>query len=230
MFKLFRKNKDSLTDIDRVFLETVVNNLPEKYDYLKRQVHKDFIVGKERDLINGPGRYGLIVDGNYESQFSDKSKPQYFIIKDIRVWNKNKSAFERVELDIIEGMIMGYYLSCDSRELDLNKIDISWLKEKHFRDEDKEQLLSIVGQIDKDDLSKLDISSTFRIDIEQGAFYVIKNLEDGNYLAVNKKGEVYGLVHDPYTVEKIFDSVPIFVDALKNGSFSFDKYLESKYR
>ncbi|QLG44901.1 hypothetical protein [Costertonia aggregata] len=126
-------------------------------------------------------------------------------------------------------MLAGFRVNAKYSELDFEKIDTSKIKEKHFKNEEKEFLKTLIGKVSKDILSQLDIKSTFKIELEDGDFYVLKDLEDGNYLSMNEKGSVYGMIHDPYEVEKLFDTKESFFEALKSGEFSISKYRESKF-
>jgi len=153
----------------------------------------------------------------------------FFILIGIKIFNRNKNIYEDVELDIVEGMLAGFKITARYRDLDLNKIDINGITEKHFKDKDKEALTKILGKIDKDLLSKLDIEDTFRIEIEEGEFYVIKNLGDGNYLSINKQGAVYGMIHDPYEVELLFENKEDFFKALSTGKFDIQEYYRTKF-
>jgi hypothetical protein len=71
-------------------------------------------------------------------------------------------------------MLAGFTVTSKYRDLDFSRIDVTRIKEKHFKDEDKEELSKILGKIDKDLLSQLDVEDTFKIEIEEGEFYVIK--------------------------------------------------------
>jgi hypothetical protein len=80
--------------------------------------------------------------------------PYFFIIKDIGVWNVAKKSFDQIELHILEGMLAGFRVGTIYSDLDFNKIDIYQVKEKHFRNEDKEKLSEIIGKVDKNLLSQ----------------------------------------------------------------------------
>jgi hypothetical protein len=67
--------------------------------------------------------------------------------------------------------------------------------------------LKIIGKINDQQKSKLDIENTFKIEIPEGDFYTIKDLGDGNYLAVDEHGVVYELLHDPYSIVKKANSI-----------------------
>ncbi len=77
-------------------------------------------------------------------------------------------------------------------------------------------------------LSVIDINSTFKIQIPEGVFYVIKDFGDGNYLAMEENGAIYGMIHDPYEVEMLFKNKDVFVNAIESGEFNIFKYYNSK--
>lgn len=65
-------------------------------------------------------------------------------------------------------------------------------------------------------------------DIDGNTYYQIKDLEDGNYIAIDRKGQVFGIIHDPYKIKMISKSVQQFVDDVNNGTFDFEKYLSGQ--
>lgn len=227
MFNLFGKKK-LINERDYEFLRAVVEALPSKYSYLISQVSEEFILDKKVNQLGDKGTYTLILNAELETKYSDKSFPQLFIVKDVDVWNEVKDSFEQIELHILEGMLAGFRLNAKYSELDFEKIDTSKIKEKHFRNEEKEFLKTLTSKVSKDILSQLDIESTFKIELQEGDFYVLKDLEDGNYLSMNEKGAVYGMIHDPYEVEKLFDTKESFFEALKSGEFSISEYYDKK--
>lgn len=211
------------------FLKAIISKLPSKYDYLKRQVTEDFLLGKTQYPHNDKGTYTLSRDAKLAKKYADKKLTHFFILRGIKIFNKSRYIYEDVELYIVEGMLAGFKITARYRDLDLNKIDITGIKEKHFKDEDKETVSKILGKIDKDLLSQLDVSDTFKIEIEEGEFYVIKNLGDGNYLSINKQGAVYGMIHDPYEIELLFENKEDFFKALSTGKFDIQEYYRSKF-
>jgi hypothetical protein len=64
-------------------------------------------------------------------------------------------------------------------------------------------LINYINDIDEDLIIFLkNMDDTFQIEIPEGIFYSIKDLGEGNYLTVNENGEVYELLHDPYSVKR----------------------------
>lgn len=227
MFGFLKKNKLSKEDIN--FLNAVVCSLPEKYSYLKEQVSEDFMLGKKPNPLGEDNCYTLTLNANLEKKYSNHDLPRFFILEGIKVLNKKSDVFEYIELHILEGMLAGYQTKADLMNLDTGKIDCSGLKEKLFDNQDKIELSAILGDVKKDLLSIFDIENTFKIEIDEGVFFVLKDLGDGNYLSINQEGSVFGMIHDPYEVEKIFETKKQFFDALKSREFKIKEYYNSKF-
>ncbi|MCF6348257.1 MAG: hypothetical protein L3J20_08160 [Flavobacteriaceae bacterium] len=227
MFNLFRKKK-LIKEKDYIFLKAITESLSNKYPYLPDQISKEFILDKLPNQLGDKGTYMLTLNAKLEPKYSNKSLPQFFIIRNIGVWNNAKKSFEQIELHILEGMLAGFRVVSKYSDFNLKKIDTSKVKEKHFNNKDKDTLKKIIGNIPSNLLSQLDIEDTFKIEIPEGEFYIIKDLEDGNYLSMDEKGAVYGMIHDPYEIEKLFDNKERFFEALKSRKFNISEYYNIK--
>lgn len=84
------------------------------------------------------------------------------------------------------------------RNFDLNNIKVEEIEIKHLKSQnpDKEIVLKVLKNIDKEKLDLLDIENTFEIEIDEKLFYTILYMEDGNYIAINKQAKIYRLNHD----------------------------------
>jgi hypothetical protein len=84
------------------------------------------------------------------------------------------------------------------RNFDLNNIKVEEIEIKHLKSQnpDKEIVLKVLKNIDKEKLDLLDIENTFEIEIDEKLFYTILDMEDGNYIAINKQAKIYRLNHD----------------------------------
>jgi len=224
MFKFFKKKNNSISSHDLLFIKAIVDCLPDKYSYLNPQITEDFILKKKINKHWDPGAFVFVLNAKLESKFSDFNLPEFFIIKDIRVFDTKLGKYNTVELDILQGMLAGYYLNGDIMDLDFSRIDVSHIKEKNYGDQDKDSLRMILGNFYNDVVHLLHIKSTFHINIPEGDFYVISDFGDGNYLAVNTEGSIYGLIHDPYEIQKIFDSPEALLEGLRNETFNPESY------
>ena len=84
------------------------------------------------------------------------------------------------------------------RNFDLNNIKVEEIEIKHLKlqNPDKEFVLKVLKNIDEEKLNLLDIENTFEIEIDERLFYTILDMEDGNYIAIDKLGKIYRLNHD----------------------------------
>ncbi|PWL39602.1 hypothetical protein DKG77_01855 [Flagellimonas aquimarina] len=225
----FLKKKKQIKKEDYIFLSSLVENLLDRYPYLENQANKDFILDKKPNPTSEEeGVYMLTLNAKIENLFYNKNLPRFFIIRNMLIWNKRTKEYESVELDIVNGMISGFKVASNYSDLDLSKIDISQLNEKHFNNSDFDSLVKIIGEVSEDIDKVLDIEQTFEIEIDKKKFYVIKDMEDGNYISIDTNGSIYGMFHDPFKIEKIFENKEAFFKALESGIFDFDSYLDGK--
>ncbi|WP_256005063.1 hypothetical protein [Pedobacter deserti] len=226
MFGLFKK-KPSFTTKHVDFFVALVYRLPERYRFLLPQINMEFILGVKKNILGYKGSYTFLLNANIARDFRDKSMPSLLIIKNLGVWNQRSKAFEFVELYLVEGMFSGYKMMAPMEDLDPHIIDVNLISEDKSGDEDKLNLQKILGMVDPGLEEILDIQSTFKIEIPEGVFYVLKNLGDGNYLGVDENGGVYLLIHSPYTVELVFADVDSFKSALLSGKTDIQGLCES---
>ncbi|WP_421938453.1 hypothetical protein [Pedobacter sp.] len=224
----FLKNKSKISRDDLIFLDKIVGQLPTKYEYLLHQINAEFLIGKEPNILGKGKTYTILLNANLEHQYVNHELPNLIIIKDILVWNKITDKNEIVELHIVQGMLAGYRLDCDSRVLDLDRISMSHVKEKNFLNKEKHNVDKLFINTDPEVLARLDIENTFKISIHDKDYFVIKDLGDGNYISVDNLGKVYGMIHDPYEIDALFESIEGFVSELMSGRFDFSSYINNK--
>jgi hypothetical protein len=70
---------------------------------------------------------------------------------------------------------------------------------------------------------QLNLTDLSELEVDGRNYYQIKDLDDGNYMAIVRKGQVFGLMHDPYKIDLLNKSVKDFVAEVNDGKFDFDK-------
>lgn len=224
---VFSQN-DKIQTADFNFLKAVVAKLPSKYEYLAKQVSPEFLLGKKVNTLGEAGTYTLILDAGLAEAFCNRDLVRFFILKGIRIWDAAINDYAEVELHILEGMLAGFKVISDYSLLDFENIVTTELFEKSFPAVDQEELSMLIGKPDRNIAAALDLSSTFKIELPEGTFYTIKNLGDGNYLAIKTSGQIYSLIHDPYELRFLFESKEVLFQALQNGNFKTEEYIERK--
>lgn len=84
------------------------------------------------------------------------------------------------------------------RIYDLNNTKIGRIEIKHIKLENPEKaiVLKILNEIENEKLRFLDLENTFEIQIDKQLFFTIIDMEDGNYIAIDKEKKIYLLNHD----------------------------------
>lgn len=228
MFNLFKKKRaKNIQEWEYDLLKSVAEKLPSKYSFLTNQVNPDFIWDSVPNEFLEVGWKRVICDQNVYNSIKDNSIN--YKLFGIKIFDLEAKGYKSVELDLYEGILIGYKIDeSSSKQFDYENIDLKNLREKPYENKEKEELEKIIGAVNGEILAQLDIEDTFKIEVPEGEFYVIKDLEDGNYLSMNEKGVVYGMIHDPYEVERLFDTKESFFEALKSGEFSISEYYDKK--
>jgi len=221
MFGIFRKTSWKIEGKAFDFFHQVFTSLPTEFQFL--------LVGLNKGLY---GRYSVnhsFKENTYFISFdplqSDKSKTKgkQFKLKNIIINQDGKEY--TLNLTIHDGLLIGFEFSKNINEFVGFHIDISTI----IKDE---KVFSANTEIEKLVLGlkseQLDLKSLSEIEIDDKIYYEIKDLEDGNYIAIDNKGRVFGLIHDPYKIELINKNVRQFVEDVNNELFDFNKYLNGQ--
>ena len=133
-----------------------------------------------------------------------------------------------MELHILEGLLAGFKIQARIQDLDLERMDFSRIREKHFKEQDREKANEILGSVSPVLEEQLEIESAFAIEEPTGIYYVIKHLGDGNYFAIDLAGRFFGMIHDPFEIELLFKNKEELTKSLESGAFSFDDYYKQR--
>lgn len=223
MFNFFKKKVKNIQEWEYALLNNIVKRLPIKYSFLLDQVQKDFILDSvPNDFLKG-GWKRIILDQNLFD--SHKVKDINYQLLGIRVYDLKDSQYKEVALDLYEGVLIGYKIPAG--QFDVDNVDLSDVREAQVfsaRDEDLKYKVFLTEKKSK----QLDLENGFEIDLSDRSYFVIKDLGDGNYLAIDDAGKVYGLFHDPFLVEVIDEDVGEFIKRVNAGTFSIEEYYRSK--
>lgn len=206
MFKFFKKkeNKYEFTLEEIHFFKSLIGILPKKYHYLDKQISSEFILGYKENVLGFKDSYTFLLNAKLEKLYINKQLPNYFILKDIKIWNGIANTFISIELDILNGMLGGFKSeSINFSNFDFSRFDIENVSEKHFGNKGLDQLLMHFNDSEKKILSKY-LDNTYEIILPKGIFYFIDNVGNGDVIALDKTGAVFLLTHDPAKETLIF--------------------------
>lgn len=95
----------------------------------------------------------------------------------------------RIEVDAPQR----FHKNFDLDNLQIDKIEIEELPNEN---PDKETVEKILKALTKEQKESLELEVAFEIEFDEKLYYTILDMEDGNYIAVDKSGNVYRLNHD----------------------------------
>jgi DNA-binding PadR family transcriptional regulator len=171
---------------------------------------------------------GIFLSRDYSDENYKKILPEdktNFDLYGLKVFNKKLQEFEDITLFFHNNFLTLIEVSDPEKfhkDYDYCKLEIGELSTKEIYSEnlDKKHTLDILKNVSKDQLNQLDIEDAIEIEFNGNLYYTILDMEDGNFIAVDKTEKVYRLDHDHIeTVKKIANNIEDFFD-LYNGSKS----------
>lgn len=221
MFGLYKKTSWKIEGKAFDFFRQVFLQLPAEFKFLADGLDK----GLYRRISVNHSMKGDFYSIGFDPSQSDNSmtKGKHFELENILI--KQDGQAYPLNITIYEGLWIGFEIEKNILDFNNFQIDISLFKKSKSKltsDTKIEKLLSGLT------CEKLELTNLGEFDVDGKTYYQIKDLEDGNYLAIDNKGQVFGLLHDPYKIELINKSVKQFIDDVNNGQFNFDNYLNSK--
>lgn len=223
-YKMLRQEQGAL------FL-AIINSLPSKYDYLKDLSAKTTFLG-----LNN---WDSFPDFKFITQsYPEQTLRQYtkkgldFKLSGIKILSKLTNDIKNAELLINQGHPSGLKISnvdYEMEKFDLSKIDSKNVIQSDFEFPPNEVDLfyKSMNPMIKDKIDPLDF---FDIQLGNRTFYTICDLEDGNYLAIDKKFKVYSLIHDAVPSYKLMKiSLEEILNDIASGKFDKGKHVEERY-
>jgi len=219
MFGLFKRTSWKIEGKALDFFDKLFTSLPGEYHFLADGLSKGLY---KRFSVNHATKEHHYKIGFDPSQ-SDKSmiKGKKFELENIIV--KAGGQDNILNITVYEGLWIGFEFQKNILDLKDYEIDLSRLNKGKSKFSANEKIEKFVSNLVSE---YLDLTTLSEFEIEGKLYYQIKDLEDGNYLAIDNNGKVFGLIHDPYKIELINKSIRQLVDDVNSRNFDFDKYLE----
>lgn len=221
MFGLFKKTSWKIDGKALNFFRQIFLQLPADFKFLADGLDK----GLYRKFSANHAMKGHFYSIGFDPSLSGKSmtKGKQFEIENIII--KQDGQTYPLNITIYDGLWIGFEIGKNVLDFNNFQIDLSSFKKSKskFAVDTKIEKL-VIGLT----CEQLDLTDLGEFDIDGKTYYQIKDLEDGNYIAIDNKGQVFGLIHDPYKIKLINKSIRQFVDDVNIGRFDFDKYLSGE--
>jgi hypothetical protein len=171
---------------------------------------------------------GIYVSRSYNPKAFEKinrNHKTYFNLTGISVWNHETENHEPIKLNYHYDTLTKIEIENPEyfhKIFDLNRIQKSKIKLEHLKVENPDQKIAekALKTLTKEQLELLELDYTFEIELGEKLFYTILDMEDGNYVAVDKKGKIYRLNHDHEERVKLIANKPTEFFKVYNGEKS----------
>jgi len=238
LFKLFNifKSKRQTVDLKKIekdfqtnllpVFKAIVDKLPEQYSFLKTRFDEQLLRGYVKNGVkDGTDFYVFLIDQGLHKKFeNDKNN---FLLHNIKIYSNHLKDFITLKLHINDNLPIAFEFSDKEWHFDITQIDTSELKRLDYDNSEYSKWTKIIGSVPTDMRNLFDIISGFEIEIYNEIFFTIKEFGDGDYVAINEKGQIFGLIHENNKVKKLFDNVDLMYSALRDKTFSFERYYEN---
>jgi hypothetical protein len=160
-----------------------------------------------------------------------KKRGENFRISGLKIYSKRNSNFEDIELLVRDNLLAAINIANSQYELsefDLTRITGRIVKSEFiFPPNEIDVFYNSLDQTIKNILNPDDL---FDIEFDNRTYYSFYDMEDGNYIAVDKKLNVYSLVHDAIPmVAKIKMSFFDILNVIKENRFDKEAHLDDRY-
>ena len=218
MFGLFKKTRWKIEGKALEFFRQIFTQLPVEFQFLLDGLNK----GLYKKFCVNHSMKGSFYSVGFDPSQSDKSmiKGKQFELKNIIIKHDGQAYHLNITID--DGLWVGFEIQKSILDFNNFLVDLSVLKKSKCKFAAETKIEKLVNGLT---CEQLDLTDLGEFEIDGNLYYQIKDLGNGNYITIDNKGRVFGLIHDPYKVELINKSIIQFVDDVNNGVFNFDEYI-----
>ncbi|MBL4898676.1 MAG: hypothetical protein JKX76_03395 [Colwellia sp.] len=147
---------------------------------------------------------GIYISRGYDPEAYNeiqKNHRTHFNLFGISAFNLKEQAFQPLKLNYSFDSLTiieieepeRFHKNFDLENFQVTNMEIEELPNKN---PDKEIAEKMLKGLTKEQLGLLELEDTFEIEFDEKSYYTILDMEDGNYVAVDKSGGIYRLNHD----------------------------------
>jgi hypothetical protein len=211
---------------------TIITSLPEDFNEIKQQTLSARFLGLDDWKVFPDFKFVSLSYGG-DTVFKFKKRRKNFKISGLQIFSNLTKQFVDIEILIYDNFVSGLKIENSHyqlREFDLGKINNKDVTKAEFTFPPS-NIDIFYDSLDQEIKNKLNPDDLFDIDFNNRKFYSFCDLENGNYLAVDKNLNVYSLVHDAKPmVRGIKISFNDILSEIANNKFDKEKHLEERLR
>ncbi|TCN60927.1 hypothetical protein D0809_03365 [Flavobacterium circumlabens] len=202
MFGIFKRTK--IKDEEIKLLQNVLVKLPFPYSHLINQINDGLFRGVLIDASDIPGYVAFTFNSNVLKKY-DRENERDFKLCNIKVYDRKTLSYLPYEIYVSSGTINGYSLGGNKKyDIDTNKIDVTGFRKTFFGIVDYQKIENLLSEKEKMILNPSEVYSVF---INNREYFHIKDLEDGNFIGIDLKKNIYKIIHNPSSIEMIDETI-----------------------
>jgi len=124
-----------------------------------------------------------------------------FNLRGISIWNRTAKNYMPITLNFQHDALTKieiedpeyFHKTFDLNQIQKNEIRLEQLP---MENPDKKIAEKLLTSLTPEQIELLELDHTFEIELDEKRYYTILDMEDGNYIAIDKEGKVYRLNHD----------------------------------
>lgn len=205
---IFNRNtkKKHIEQFERRIAELLENDLP--------QFKKVIAISKVYNISFTRNPDGIYVSRGWTPEVYKeimRSHRTFFNLSGISVAEKKSGVFKPLKLNYSFDSLTKIEIENPERFhriYDLDNIKVGQIELEYLPTENPDRKVAekALKSITSEQKGLLELDDTFEIEIDEKLYYTILDMEDGNYIAVDKSGKVYRLNHDhTERIKKIAD-------------------------
>jgi hypothetical protein len=210
MFGLFNGNKKKSLETDVVLMKTIFSSLGKEYSYIINQLNDNIISGVKRQNSPIPNYRKFSLNVDILNKYEDKNG-KYFSVKGVKVYDNNVKQYVELQINIGFGILQGYAtLNVKEFNPEVSNVNIKNYSVEVFG----EGTPSIKDLFTKEELVFLNVNDVYEVELKGKVYFHIKDLDDGDFIAVDENKDIFKITHDPFEITRIEGK---FIDILKSS-------------
>jgi hypothetical protein len=192
----FNKKRTKIENWEIQLIRSIINCLSDDFLFLKKQEFENQIKGVVFD-DKFTNYVGFTYVSNFFKKYEDK-KGRYYKLTGITFEEKESGVIYEIEIFIAFGIIVGYHLiGFNGKQSDFINVNVSKCV-IHFLDTQATLLLQEL--FTADELTLINPSEVYEIIIDRDSYFHLKDLEDGNFIGIDRNKNYYKFTHDPFKI------------------------------
>lgn len=214
-----------------ILFNAIIDALPEKLFEIKNQT-KNSIFYDLTYWESYPDFKYVVLGYGGDIVFKYKKRGKNFKLSGLKIFSDKNNSFENIELLIQENLVVG--LKITNSDYQLEEFKLSSIDNQNFEilsfDFPPNEIDLLYDNLDSNIKERLNYNELFDIDFNGRIFYAFYDLEDGNYLAVDKKQNVYSLIHDAKPMaSKMKITFLEILEQIENKQFDINAHFDDRY-